>query len=277
MAGMLKRLLAWLAHQMAPSAEGLYDHRLTQWARTPVGEEALRQQQEQLDEVLSPLFGYHLLELSPFPIEGLSRNSRINHRARLSLVSYPGLSAQARFEALPVDGECIDVVLLHHVLDFSPHPHQVLREASRALIPRGHLVIVGFNPWSLTGLVKSGVQFFVDGGIWRRNGLGLNRVRDWLSLLELDPIDCQFGFYRLPLNRSGVLTKTRFLERLGTRFKLPFGGYYILVARKERAAMTPLKPRWTHMAAVKGGIGAAKPSVGMAEPSRASPSQRQRP
>jgi SAM-dependent methyltransferase len=42
-------------------------------------------------------------------------------------------------------------VLLPHVLEFSDNPHQVLREVSRILMPEGHVVVSGFNPWSLWG------------------------------------------------------------------------------------------------------------------------------
>ena len=43
-------------------------------------------------------------------------------------------------------------VVLPHVLEFEANPHQVLRESERVLIGEGHVVILGFNPWSLWGL-----------------------------------------------------------------------------------------------------------------------------
>ena len=53
---------------------------------------------------------------------------------------------------LPLQAESFSTVLLPHVLEGNPLPHQVLREAHRVLMHEGYIVITGFNPLSLLGL-----------------------------------------------------------------------------------------------------------------------------
>src|SRR5690606_10094438 len=102
-----------------------------------------------LESELQDLFGYHLLQISIDPTLDLTRGSRISHRFSLTPQAKPqgALSPLvSEYHSLPFSSEALDLVLLHHLLDYSQTPHQLLREVSRVLIPRGHLVIVGFNP-----------------------------------------------------------------------------------------------------------------------------------
>lgn len=264
--GVLVRWIDWLATRGRPgTAEQMFDS-LQQWRQGPVAVELLQAQQAQLDPLLAGLFGYHLLELSALGSQGLCRESKINHCSAIGMIDRQKASAIAQFEQLPLSDESIDVVILHHALDYSQHPHQVLREAARVLIPRGHIVVVGFNPYSWMGLFKFVKQFFSGQWCWRRNSLSAHRIKDWLRLLELETVESYGGFFRPPLNNDDLLEKMSFFERIGQRFKLPFGGYYILLARKERIGVTPIKPLWNSFRPVRG-ISVAKPSVGMAEPS----------
>src|SRR5690606_27896575 len=70
-----------------------------------------------------------------------------------------GVDFQAGLDCLPVDEtswafapHSLDVVLLHHGLDFCLSPRSLLREASQAVRAGGHLLVFGFNPWSCWGL-----------------------------------------------------------------------------------------------------------------------------
>ncbi|MYM62335.1 class I SAM-dependent methyltransferase [Pseudomaricurvus sp. HS19] len=240
----LKRLArrANLRHGLQSPADTMQG--LQGWEKTPLAQALFSQQQDQLGEHLGQLFGYHLLELSNFRVTGLSKESLINHRFRLAPIDGFEAGALAQWEALPLESESIDVVILHHVLEFSGNPHQVLREANRVLIPHGHLLILGFNPWSLQGLYKVFAQWLGAGDLWRRRSLRAGRVIDWLQLLDCEPVEVNYGFYRLPINHEGTLRRTGFLESLGQKCRLPFGGYYLLVARKEVGAAILAKPSW---------------------------------
>ena len=219
--------------------------RLTDWLDTPLGQRLIAREQALLDEQLPDLFGYHLMQLSVSSRLDLSRASRISHRFSI----YPQaasdkISAVSDFNHLPLPPNSIDVILLHHVLDYSQSPHHVLRESASLLIPHGHVVIVGFNPWSLFGLWRWMARFVNPAPHWRHQALRLGRLLDWLKVLDFEPLVIKQGFYPPPLQGTGAGKYLQWLERWGKRLSLPCGGFYLIVACKHTVALTPIKPKW---------------------------------
>ncbi len=245
-----KRLLRQLAglwrrrFGVLPVQQGLED--MASWFETPLGQALLQAQKEQLSESLNCLFGYHLLQLGVSDKLEMSESIRIAHR----FVLHPHRAARspigglADFNHLPLANESIDAVILHHALDYTQSPHQLLREAARVLIPRGHLVIIGFNPWSLWGLGSRLARVFSAQARWRYQYLRLGRLLDWLNLLNFEAVEISQGFYRPPLPQPNAIRHLQWLESWGKRWRLPGGGFYMIVARKDHLAMTPLKPNW---------------------------------
>lgn len=235
----------WHRHLgMKPLPEAIPE--ISAWFDTGLGSALLADERESLDQVLNCLFGYHLLQLSICPKLDLGEPSRISHRFALhpQRAENPRLSALADYHQLPLPSESIDVVLLHHTLDFSHDPHQLLREATRLVISRGYVVIVAFNPRSLFGLVRWFARIFSSKAHWRHQGLRAGRMLDWLALLDFETVALHQGFYRLPAQRPQVLKYLQWMERWGKKLRLPWGGYYVIVARKDRAGVTPLKLSW---------------------------------
>src|SRR5690625_7242790 len=92
--------------------------------------------------------------MSVDPALDLTRGSRITHRFTLSptgATKGPLSPLVADSDALPRPSDCLDLVLLHHLQVYSQTPHRLLWQVARVLIPRGRLVLIGFNPWSLLG------------------------------------------------------------------------------------------------------------------------------
>lgn len=260
--GKLKR---WADRRHGPQPLGQAMRAMQGWESTPLGRAIFRQQQQQLDDLLSGLFGYHLLEMSSFDLPDLSAASRISHRFKAAPLRDLGGAVLTELDSLPLPDESIDVVVLHHVLEYATNPHQILRETNRVLIARGHVIIVGFNPWSLQGAYKVLAQWIGAGGVWRRASLQPRRLKDWLHLLDCEPVALQRGFHRLPVNHAGTLERFRFWESLSEKIRSPLGGYYILVARKDRVGMTPIKPVWSKFNPVAGLV-IGKPTTRMPEP-----------
>ncbi|GGY71484.1 methyltransferase type 11 [Cellvibrio zantedeschiae] len=227
---------------------------LSEWFASPLGQLLVDNEQACIDNELRDLFGYHLLQLSVAQHLDLTQASRISHRFAL----YPQASEQpivtgvADFTHLPLPANSIDLVLLHHVLDYSQKPHQVLREAASALISQGHLVVIGFNPWSLFGAWRWLVRFFSHAPQWRHQSLRLGRVLDWLAILDFEPIVVKQSFYCPPCHKPGITKYLQWMERWGKRLGLPGGGFYLIVARKDSLAVTPLKPQWQGYAGLRG-------------------------
>ncbi len=214
---------------------------------SPLGMALIDEERAQINEALNCVFGYHLLQLGVEARLDLSEHSRISHKFCLHphikpSSSHPG--ALADFNHLPLASESIDAVILHHALDFSQTPHHLLREATRVIIPRGHLVIIGFNPLSLWGLGAYLARFISKKPRWRSQYLRLGRLLDWLSLVDLEPVQVVQGFYRPPLGSPGAIKHLHWLESWGKKWRLPWGGFYMIVARKDHLALTPLKPEW---------------------------------
>jgi SAM-dependent methyltransferase len=221
---------------------------LEQWFETPLGRQLLTEEQRILDKELSCMFGYHLMQLSINRHIRLFEDSRICHCFSIG-AGTPGadsdVAAYGNLDALPLEDESVDVTILHHVLEFSHNPHQVLREASRVTIPRGYIIIFGFNPISSMGMVKPLAQLFSKSPIWKRNSLRKGRISDWLQFLDCNTLRTQEGIYNLPLQRRNYLAYCASINQFLQRWGVPFGNFYCLVARKDRASLTPIRPDWS--------------------------------
>lgn len=232
---------------------------LDEWLATPLGQALLEEERSLLEPELQDLFGYHLLQISIDAALDLTRGSRISHRFSLTpqIGTQGSLSPMvADYHDLPLSAESVDLVLLHHLLDYSQTPHRVLREVTRVLIPRGHLVIVGFNPWSLFGAWRWLARCFSRRPRWRHQALRIGRMLDWLQLLDLELVHVTQGFYRPPIQGPATLRHLHWLERWGKKLHCPWGGIYIIVARKDVGAAIPLKPQWDKLRTLPGLEGA---------------------
>lgn len=231
--------------------------RLERWFNTPLGKELVDAEQTVIDSKLRSFFGYHLLQLSTSRHLQLATQSTIRHQFSLTPVNdHPtvfGAGAIAELDQLPLESDSIDVVLLHHVLEYSQTPHQLLREAERITVPHGHLVIVGFNPWSLLGFWSMFARWNRK-TIWQNRYLSSSRLYDWLSLLDLSIVSIDYCFHKPPVKHRNVLQQLNFLERISRKYHLPFGGCYVLVAKKEAATLTPIKPKWFKAANLMPGL-----------------------
>ncbi len=212
---------------------------LRQWFRSPVGSTVLKEEQQLINRALSgpSAARRHLLKLSMIP-ERFQLDDRLCQRQlHLGSASQSGhsqvLDAVCDYHQLPLANESVDMVVLHHVLEFVENPHTVLREVERMIVPHGKLVICGINPWSPLAL-RGVMGRLRRSPMWQHHSLSINRINDWLSLLGFEVADVQYGFHRLPLNSPGFFTTHRSLSS-----GLPMGGVFVLSATKYRAPLTP--------------------------------------
>jgi SAM-dependent methyltransferase len=227
---------------------------ISEWFSSPLGKLLVEREQVLIDEQIHNLFGYHLLQLSVTKHLDLTQASRISHRFALHphTADQPFVAGRADYNHLPLPANSIDLVLLHHVLDYSQSPHHVLREAASVLISQGHLVVVGFNPWSIFGMWRWLARFVSRAPQWRHQSLRLGRVLDWLALLDFEPMTIKQGFYSPPCYQPNTIKYLQWMERWGKRLALPWGGFYVIVARKDSLALIPLKPQWQGYAGLRG-------------------------
>ncbi len=239
-------------------------HALRAWFASGLGANLLEQERAVLDDLLQDLFGYYLLQLGvATPVDLLSA-SRIRGRVMMDKELPPRVGAcpvRALTHAVPVSADSVDVVLLHHTLEFAGDPHAILREVERILIPEGHVVIVAFNPWSFWGVWRL-LRRRRGRPPWCGHFLGMTRIKDWMGLLGFDTVEVRPLFFRPPLRHEGMMRRMRFLDRAGERWWPLLGGVHVVVAKKRVATLTPIKPRWLRPKRIALVADAAEPSSG---------------
>lgn len=219
------------------------------WYTSSLGKRLAQREKQILDKYLPDLFGYFLLQCGCPEIKTKKmtgnwlESSRVSTHFLLDYNTNQELSCQSCLEQLPVKSDSVDVVILPHVLEFSSMPHQVLRETERVLIAEGHVVILGFNPWSIWNIFRL-CLFWKKQAPWNAHFLAASRVVDWLALLGFDVVQRQGYFYEPPIQRENIIKKMAFLDKIGRRFLPNFGAAYVLVARKRVETLTPIRPRW---------------------------------
>ena len=229
-------------HRCGPSK--LTRKRLREWYSHHLGKTLQRIEREQLDEILPDMFGYYLVQVGHPYKENLFGSSRISRQFLIDLdeAEKEPLNLRATASELPLATDCLDVLLLPHTLEFEDDPHQVLREADRVLIPEGHIIIIGFNPWSLWGLWRL-ILSRLGQPPWCGRFYRASRLKDWLSLLGFETIEVRKFFHRPPVRSEGLLSKLGFMEKLGRIFWPWFSGVYILVAKKQVTTLIPTRSR----------------------------------
>src|ERR1043166_432622 len=192
---------------------------LSEWLSTPQGAYVLDWERAQFDSAVEDVFGFRAAQVG-LPEVDFLRHNRIPFRFSLALE--PGASLAADPLQLPLASQSVDLVALPHVLESHDHPHEVLRETERVLMPDGQVVISGFNTGSLWRLrqIFSGRHRSAP---WDLKFIGLMRLRDWLRVLGFE------------LNGGGVYVVRAVKRTLGMRVITP-------TWRQERARRRALAP-----------------------------------
>jgi SAM-dependent methyltransferase len=215
---------------------------LQQWFASPPGSIILEAESKILSHTLSNVFGYHLLQLGWITQHDWLKHSRISRPVYLTPVcpsDFSGTCVQGSFVDLPFLPDSIDAVLLPHVLEFIDNPQQVLQEVDQVLIPEGQVIIVGFQPWSLFGLIR---LFSKHKQLpWRGKFYSSYRIRGWLRDQGYKIEEEKTLFFRPLLQNSKTLQKLLFMEAVGQLVWPYLGSIYLIVARKRVAGVTPIR------------------------------------
>ena len=234
-------------------------HALRTWYASELGRRLIAAEMRVIDPLLETLFGYHLLYIGCCADSRLLETSPISHRITLGLggtapgaEESPGLVSDP--DALALQNDSIDVLVLHHELEFAEDSRAVLREAVRVLRPGGHIILIAFNPLSLWGvkrLVLACWPYRKESARlppWQGKFRKLKRLIDWLEVLDVHQLNSFSAMHELPVaisDRSspiGRLAET--MSHLGSRFNSPFGATSVIVGVKQSRPLTPTLRAW---------------------------------
>ena len=233
------------------------------WFQTPLGRALLADQRSQVDRLAGPLTGARQLHVALSHRLPLATGTDFSQRI-LTTPNWqdqmPDGVAVCDADELPFPGDSMDLVILHHTADFSPYPHQALREASRVLRGEGSILLIGFNPVSLWGL-----RWLVSrhrSGPWGGRFLLKSRMEDWLRLLDFSIESVESSFFKTPLQASALREGQGIMERLCANRLVPVGAYYCILAKKRVYSRLPRKPAWRSQKVIplpaRGAVGASR-------------------
>ncbi|GIX30533.1 MAG: SAM-dependent methyltransferase [Porticoccaceae bacterium] len=211
----------------------------TRWWQSAAGRYLLEAEQRAVDHLLAGTAGFRAALVKGLPSPFHIHRAPQLHKFVLAEFCGEEVGALCHPDALPLPAETVELVVLHHVLDCAEYPHEALKEAARVVQGSGHLLVVGFNPLSLFGLVHllpSRRARLV------RRMLTAGRVCDWLRLLGFAPEGLLYGAFRPPCRSSRLLAAWAFCDRLPAH--LPLGGFYAVAARKMRLRPVRVAPPW---------------------------------
>lgn len=212
---------------------------LSDWFITPQGQYVMSREQAYFDRAVGDIFGFNAVQLG-LPQHNFLRSSRIP--LHLKAGKEHGVKLWLEMAELPFDTASIDLLLLPHVLEFSAHPHEILREVERVLRPEGSIIISGFNPYSLWGWRrKLGKKKEYP---WRGNFISVQRIKDWLALLGFEMERGHFACYAPPFASSKRFSSVKSIEPDKDHWWSAIGGVYFLRAKKRVPGMRVIKPKW---------------------------------
>ena len=217
--------------------------RLREWYASFPGQSMLPQIRNLVTAMLGKTYGYHALQIGSLEDAGnLLEASDLLHSVHMAEAKAASVTFLGEPTALPVQAKSTDLILLLHTLDTCDDPYQTLREVDRALADDGHVLILGFNPWSIWG----GLRLFMrwrNALPWQAHFYRLQRVQDWLGVLGFKPVQQRTLYFQPPFKNEKIIQKLRFMRYL--HYVLPFcGALYLIKAQKQTANAMPLRTRW---------------------------------
>ncbi|MBL8487247.1 MAG: methyltransferase domain-containing protein [Rhodocyclaceae bacterium] len=215
-----------------------------EWLATPQGQYVLDWELGRHDLLVADIFGFNAVQIG-LPQHDFLRANRMPLRLRCDErqreTAVAGL--QTDLHQLPFATTSVDLVVLPHLLEFDENPHQILREVERILVPEGHVIVTGFNPYSLWGARRK-LTRRKAAPPWRGNYISVPRLKDWFALLGFETRGGVFGCYAPAVTQEKWLRRLQFLESAGDRWWPFAGAAYILQAVKRVSGMRLITPVW---------------------------------
>jgi SAM-dependent methyltransferase len=215
------------------------------WLNKHPGLSVLEAEQNILASLLSKNHGKNLLLIGAPSQYCLFKDAAPNYKVILSplINKYKHIKyIECGFHELSILSGSVDTVILPHTLEFIDFPRQLLTEACRVIKPGGNIIIMGFNPCSLWGFKKGwGKNKMMP---WSGHFIFPHIIKKWLNLLDFEFIRKDMLMFRPPLQNPKIFNKLKFLEWIGRKGNVFFGGIYAITAKAKVIPLTPIRLHW---------------------------------
>ena len=198
---------------------------------TPFGQYVLRNEQAFYNRALPNIFGYYALQIGCAEVNFLQENKiRSRYIIERDLKCYLNL--------LPLDSNSIDLIVCPHALELTPNYTSILEELYRVLMPRGKLVITGFNKHSLFTTFGHKQDIYQE-----LHFIKLNQLKQQLNQLKFSIDGGQFFCYNPPSGTTDKMNERPWLDKVGDRWFPTFANNYGVIASKELVTPTRIQPQ----------------------------------
>ncbi len=213
-----------------------------EWSELSQGQLAKAELELALVPITERTFGYFLVKLGSLSSQLQLTKCGVRNQFSCTLQMCDDTNVRGESFRLPFQNNSVDAFVLGAELDFAQDPHQIVREIDRALTSDGRIIIAGFNPYSIAGVLK-----YLP--INRKNVLHQGRfftaarIKDWLQLLDFEITKHEHLVYSSLFVRH-PLRGEKWIQRWCKRYLPWFSSMYVIEARKREIPLSPIKPKW---------------------------------
>lgn len=213
-----------------------------QWQQLSQGELAKEELERALVPINQTIFGYYCVKLGSLSSQITLKSCPIKTHISCAphLNKHNHLCAES--SKLPFQNNSVDAFYILGELDFAQDPHQIIREIDRAITSDGKIVIAGFNPLSIAGIVKY-LPINRKNILHKGRFFASSRIKDWLHLLNFEICKQDHILYS-SLFMKKQLDSTSRIQKWFQKYLPWFSSMYIIEARKREIPLSPIKPVW---------------------------------
>ena len=225
---------------------------LSKWFTHSPGEVIYEQEKRLVDKALYNLFGYFLVQLGCVSKHSLLGNSRIKSKLLVDEKISPKMTnaqefcwIKAELDFLPIGKEKADVVLLPHTLETIDDPYYLLRQVDSMLLPEGHIVITGFNPFACMPFRLKHISKL--SGFKKAHFRRVSRLKEWLEVLGYEVKTIEYTSVMCFSQNEKYKAWAKVIEVIENVLKkigFDFGNVYCLVAKKRVDSPTLVGLKW---------------------------------
>jgi SAM-dependent methyltransferase len=213
-----------------------------QWQELSQGDLARDELEKALEPIVDRIFGYYLVKIGSLSSQINLPTCPIKNQFSCAPHANKHNHLCAKSSSLPFQNNSVDAFVILGELDFAQDPHQIIREIDRAITADGRVVIAGFNPFSIAGVMKY-LPINRKNILHQGRFFTASRIKDWLQLLNFEIIQ-QDNLLYSSLFMHKQLTSQSTVQKFCKRYLPWFSSMYIIQARKREIPLTPAKPVW---------------------------------